>query len=1222
MKAHSFRSTIARSKRIFLHIVSATAIAALFFFLVLPQKAFADYSNYLKLFSGLSPSPDATLTVPSTIRRSYTDPTAALFDFKFNFQAAFPVSANKDADWHWQHIDKNKPNSFILRICDLDATSGAILKNTCIYTPVPSAKFVDNADTRVTGEPMCKQVNGATACTLPVGNEAWPKIYNYNAQITKAIVSTGGNGMGVGSTDSVTDNDSIVPATSFALRYQFNVIFGSNTFKNLSDGSAVDTTNKFKIGNATKYKADIWYCGDNGGGDQISDATTATYSQGDIVNTFNNLCGNNHPYFKITESAAFQMPATLASAIAQTGAIDTTGGATTSTNQKEPPSSTLPHCGPLNGALGTSGSFIGCFAWLAYYVIYTPVKWFAGLLGMLFDFFLGYSLNDASYRADFAVRGWQIVRDVSNIFFILILVWTGLSAVFNTGVNMKKVVSGLILNAIFINFSLFGTRVIIDISNVVARVFYKSVHVCEGPCEKNADGTFKNLKTGPGGVTPLSEKIIGSFNPQKIFSTAILNGDNATKNNVGGGVNGTVIKTDANGDVIAPKDTEDDPLDRNDYATYFIIVSLIATAILVAVAMMFWKTAFFFLGRVIGLYVAMIFAPFAVLTRGNMPLVGNIKELRWESWFKDLTNYAMLAPIFVFFLYVIYSFLDTDFLKISFGDLNNANFMTIVISITVPMLIVYFMIQQGVNLAKTYAGKIGEMVQSGAMKVLGAGAGIAMGGTAFLGRNAIGRGLSLIGNSGKQTTIGEDGKEISTTRAERWAANANNSWLTRKWNNTYGATQTGSWDARNVGVKIGGKDYKAGSTLFSGLGLSDKVSGVVGLGENKALGKDGKPGGNIMIDKKRAEDKQKELENRIQMTHLSDDQAKNAAALYKNKKIKEAENDWKEYANSADEVKPHADAAKAAAEAVKTAEKEFEKSKQQGTTYEQNVAQIKLADTKTKQIEAEEKLKKERDLFIKNIEETEDKELRELKKAKAVTAAREAEEKRLKDYKITDNKSFTAMMRAEYVENLGKGSFWTDTIGSALGKTIIGTIIGTLIPPLAPAIGAVLGGVFAKELTDDIVDRATGSRAKAIKAILKKAKTKPGTGNALVDMEERIQRHKDTALKAINEALGKNYGSYDEIKSEAEISEGILTRTAHLEEQKDKIVQELKTASGADRTKLFTDRAKVDRELNNLRDIEDKISRARKDIDDYKEKQKDKDDKKAADEKKKAEGVK
>lgn len=853
----------------------------------------------------------------------------------------------------------------------------------------------------------------------------------------------------------------------------------------------------------------------------------------------------------------------------------------------------LPSC----DITGSSGTFLGCIALVVYYVLYWPLQWIAGIFGQLFDFFLGYSLDDASYRADFAVRGWQLVRDISNIFFIIILVWTGLSAVFNTsGNNMKRVVPMLILNALLINFSLFATRVVIDISNITARVFYNSVEVCEGKCEtKDSTGQISNIKEGVGGYKPLSEKIVSAFNPQKIFSAKVLDPSNVTN-----------ISNQKQSSQSSIANNSSGTIDSIEYAGFFIIVSIIAAIIMLTMAMMFWKIAFIFLGRVIGLYIAMIFAPFAVITKGNMPLVGSVKELSWDSWVNDLTKYAILAPIFVFFLYIIYSFLDSDFLKIFPQDMQNASFFTNIISVTVPMLIVYFMIKQGTDIAKKFSGKIGEMVQAGAMKVVGAGVGLAAGGAAFAGRNVIGRTLGAIGKQ-EVTYKNEKGEDVKTTRAAQWAANSNNSFLARKWNNTFSATQTGSWDARNLGAKIGGKEYKAGESLFKGLGLSDTVSGVVGIGADKALGKDGKPGGNVMINKKRDEARQKELENRVSMSHLSDDDAKAAGAKYKNDKAKDAsEKNWEDHVDVEDIAKnsqtykdlkqKEADLQQALATSTSGAAK---------ATYEQALKQNKAAQDQT--VQQVKDLKKNNEAEFQQLKLQTIEELKKDKKYQASDGYKTAgtkEFERLDKYgKIKDNKSFTNMMRAEYVEDLKKSSFWGDL---RTGSGIAG-MLGTMIPILGPAIGTVLGGVFAKQLTDDFIDSATGSRARAIKAIIKKATAAPGTGNTLVDLEARLQKHKDEALEAINTALNTKYTSYDDVLPK-DAEEGVLRRIASLEEEVDKWDEVKKNTTGKEREDAIYEKAKAKKSLESLRKMDDKLAQAQKNLDEKKDREKDKED--------------
>ncbi len=890
MKARSVRRisiAILRScKRI-----SKTALLTLVFLFVVVgnvMPAFAQvgvFNEYVNLFDGTDPALKLTMQqavtvnapsgsvltqtpgTPTTTPQS-TTPAQALSYFKFNFQGSFKITNDQNKKWHWDHIKDFAPTAtskvFILRLCDVSASTGAVDENACLFSVVPYSTAPTNIDQKADGTPYCS--NGV--CTAPTETEPTTKIYHYRAQGVNGILS------------ALDDQYS-----------KFNVQFKISDLAPLSStgtlGTNITKANKFKIGDPTKYQADLWYCGDNTNG-QTLDSNTTTSS----IHSFNNLCGDGKPYFKIAQSEQFQMPATDAAALSQT---DTP---VTPVNLVDSPSSTLPNCHILNGAGPGEGSFVGCIAWLVYYAIYVPISWFAGLFGMLFDFFLGYSLNDASYRADFAVRGWQLVRDISNIFFIIILVYTGLMTVFSNKSNMKQVLPNLILNALLINFSLFATRVIIDISNVTARVFYNSVEVCEGKCVKAADGSITNLKVGVGNYKPLSEKIVSSFNPQKIFSTQVLNVENATGSTKG--VNGTVTFDDTSSD-----SEKTNPLNRNDYATYYIIVSLIAATILFAVAMMFWKTAFFFLGRVIGLYIAMIFSPFAFLSKGNMPIVSKIKEFSWDKWLSDTTMYALLAPIFVFFLYIIYSFIDSDFIT-GFTNVNSgSNFLETVIYIAIPMLIVYMMIKKGVKIAEDYAGEAGKLIQGYAEKATGfiggAALGVATGGAAFAGTRLAGA-LKLSENKRA---------DLMQQKAEGGISGRIAS-LRLGFNDK---AQTGSFDFRKTSAfsKISDTASKQ-----MGVKLNDKVSGLFNLGQ------DATKGGMKAVEKKEKDDAKKKIESL--KTDLKDTDAKD----FWNKKLsdiahKEAES------KRLEELKAEGKTAAEIAEMKKT-------NKFKDATYEDNVA--------------------------------------------------------------------------------------------------------------------------------------------------------------------------------------------------------------------------------------------------------------------------------------------
>ena len=916
------------------------------------------------------------------------------------------------------------------------------------------------------------------------------------------------------------------------------------------------------IGNTTTYKADAWYCAQGNNIPTQNDPSNPNYRM------FNDICGNGKPYFKIATSATFRMPQSAAEAQSQVPGtitpVDTT-----------PTQSNVPSCGFIDG------SILGCIAQVAYYLIYRPIAWFAGLMGNLFDFFLGYSLSDASYRAEFAVRGWQIVRDICNIFFVIILVWVGLMTVFKTSsYNPKKVLATLVINALLINFSLFVTRVVIDVSNITARVFYHSVEVCDGPCQKDAQGVIQNTKPGIGGYTPLSEKIVSAFNPQKIFSMNVLSASSMLPDN------GTTAQGGAK--TLSVGDSE--------YAGYYLVVSLIAALILFAIAMMFWKTAFFFLGRVIGLYMAMIFSPFAFLARDGVPIVGNIKKLSWNTWLGDLIKYATLAPIFVFFLYVIYSFLETDFLKV-YQEKIGTNFFETVVYIAIPMLIVYFMINQGVKIAEEYAGDFGKQVQGFAQKatgiVAGGALGVATGGAAFLGRNAVGRGLRLIGNSGKKA--GLDGK--ITTRAERWAANANNSWFARQGNNLYAKTQTGSWDARNT--KLGGLTQKAGGLLGGQMGVkfSDNVSGSI-----YGLGKDSGKGGVIEVNKKLAKKKQELFEKKIDMSHLSDDEAKNAAAKYKSDQIKKyGEAHWEDHIKEVDALKTLKAAMDAAKEALDTAIKDLDAKTKAGTATTPDRLAVNRAqkdfDDKKQAFDLA------KTTIINNVKQGKADTLKD----KASEFAQKKKEEELAAYKIKDAASFGNMMRAEYVNGLQNASFMKKLLEgidltnptSMIGATA-GIAIATLIPPLAPVVVAAMTTAIAKELTDEAVYAATGSNGKAVKAINKKAKSKAGTGNVLIDMEARLE-----SLKAVvTNAIKKDFDKVTE--------DEILDYTADLQGKVDDLNDKIKTKSGTpdELKQARRDRARALDELDKLKNIQDKIARQQKDIDDHKQKEKEKEENK------------
>jgi hypothetical protein len=129
-------------------------------------------------------------------------------------------------------------------------------------------------------------------------------------------------------------------------------------------------------------------------------------------------------------------------------------------------------------------NWTGCFLTLYYNTLYTFSHFLVGLVGGLFDFFVGFSLSSNMYDYDtvtFIGDGWRIVRDLSNIFFIFILLYAAIGLILKLHhFDAKGIIAKVIIIGLLVNFSLFFTRIVIDASNVLARVFYNEINIQTG----------------------------------------------------------------------------------------------------------------------------------------------------------------------------------------------------------------------------------------------------------------------------------------------------------------------------------------------------------------------------------------------------------------------------------------------------------------------------------------------------------------------------------------------------------------------------------------------------------------------------------------------------------------------------------------------------------------------------------------------------------------------
>ncbi len=1164
-----------------------TALLSAFFLLALFAKvqyasaqvaadAQNDYANYLNLFD----DGQSGLSIPSAGDLIQDSTTNAVTGFKVNIDLGFTSNDSDTLKKKWEHVIQTTDQAFVIRACD------SANPNNCWINTIPY-----NTITTTNGSP---DLVGTSISPLYQVNTFTKDVYNNPIILSNFSVFSG---------PTKTGNFN---------SYRYN--YTRDTSGNKDEGT-VSAFNGLPLTNVNSVNLTVWYCADS-----VSNETNGAQAYqkiGNILNdkiaTFGTLCKGNS-YFRIGDPITITIPATTQGIAAQANTQQTTVSGTTNKDN-------LPECGVVPGL--QNGTINGCAAQLAYGV-YWLTAWLAGLFGGLFDFFIGYSLSDASYRFTFAVTGWKLVRDISNVFFIIIMVWTGFSAVFNTSkTSMKSVVPNLIINALLINFSLFATRVVIDISNITARMFYSQMIVCEQVnIDANGNCPPAQAKRSWGGYWPLSEKIIGSFNPQAIFKTSVLQPPSNTGANTTANFN-------------AQNAASASSTNARDYATYFGIVCLIAAFIMVFVTIMFFRVTFLFLGRVIGLYICMIFSPFAFLSR-DMPLLSGISTLRWSDWTEELTNYATLGPIFLFFLYIIYIFLSSNFVQqVGFKDPSGSFFGT-VLAIVIPMLIIFFLLQAAQKAAEKFSGDIGKRIQQYGERVTGAATGtafgLATGGAGFLGRNVAGRAMQAYGNSTTGKKVMVDGKEVDETRAMRLAARSATSWSARQQNNFLRWGQTSSWNAGNAGVKVGGKEYTLNTGISKGLGalgvktnnLAEKLSYV---------GKDAGKGGILAVDKKRVEDRQKEIENRIKFDHLSDDQAKAVWEQYKQDHINKAsataaEKTWQDHVNEEPAVK-------SAAENLARIEKEntdlknerlnleseetalTKKVAEASTPSEHDRYQNQLTQNKSKQAANRTALaanENNRTTAAAQLDTVRTSTVDDLKKdgkyrqseayAKAQEKSTQEEETRLNKYgKIKNGKALTAAMRAEYAEDLRQKSFWLEDGKPRYLPGSLGAATAAALTAVLPGFGALIGLAVLKNMTGGLIDNKFGTiDSKATKKIVDGFKSSQGKGNKEARLSTELDEINNQIKKSVEVHFGSNApkGDADSWTTDV-IEQGLAGHTFVLQKEVNAIRAEIAAAKAAgdeirEREKAVEARVK-EKQIEKLNKIIEEKKRVQNELD-------------------------
>ncbi|HEY1037097.1 MAG TPA: hypothetical protein VGE62_00780 [Candidatus Paceibacterota bacterium] len=486
----------------------------------------------------------------------------------------------------------------------------------------------------------------------------------------------------------------------------------------------------------------------------------------------------------------------------QTGAVMTGQAVGTNVNAQETGSDAPDAIVCIETTVGVvSGiSIEGCAARVAF-IFLQFTSWFVYFAAIAFNASLDFGLNMTSFMESFPIveLGWRTFRDLTSIFFVFIILYIAINTILgNSSYGIKALLGKVIIGAILINFSLFFTKVVIDLSNVAALQFYAKIM-------ESAEKHDTTASTGEGGSKP-----VGQWNSGISAQFANAMGLQ-TVWNTDAGVSGT------------------QKLALN--AGNFIIVGFMGGIFMLSTAAVFLAGAIMFIIRSLVFVFLMTLSPLAFMGNILPSTKGYVKD-----WWSKLYANAIFAPVYMALMYVTLAMVlgpdsksKANFIDMFRGDFNFSN--------TVMTFIILNGLMLGCLLT---ASKLGATGAGWASSV----AGKATFGTAgWLGRNSAGRIASLGADRFAQSSMAGSFLGRQALRGMRGVGNSSfdvrGKDFMKKYNLGKGAEKgfSGTQDDKQKYLEDYGKSLgKAGKAKFTENQLSKPTLGGLINRRNKTVG--------------------------------------------------------------------------------------------------------------------------------------------------------------------------------------------------------------------------------------------------------------------------------------------------------------------------------------------------------------------------------------------------
>ncbi len=433
------------------------------------------------------------------------------------------------------------------------------------------------------------------------------------------------------------------------------------------------------------------------------------------------------------------------------------GGYTTNTN------GTVNQNAQSNTTSNLSAIIMGALSGISYFIL-TAMGWLLWLSGMLLNLVLDQTI--IKFTANIGTMtgintAWKVIRDVMNMFFIFILLYNAIMIIIsqkNRG-DIQKIVGGIVITALLINFSMFFTKVIIDASNIATIGFYNSIinagqsTVITTGTDSSGNPLTSNLRMG----------ISGAFaNALHITSFYSSNG-----------------------------------IANQPAPSSMVIIYLGGAILFLIVAFVLFAIAAMFVIRYVAFILLLMFSPLGFIGFGLPQLKG-----AQDDWWKILKGQAIFAPLYMFLTWVILTLMGSDgFIPKSgaLADINNAADPTAqmgAIALIINFAVIIILIIFSLTKSKEYAEQGSKYLSQATGKLTAFAGGVAMGGSAAIMRNTAGRYANNKANDQDLKDRAAKGDKLAQLQLKTYRAAAAGSFDLRR-------SSAGEQIAKSTGVNFG-----------------------------------------------------------------------------------------------------------------------------------------------------------------------------------------------------------------------------------------------------------------------------------------------------------------------------------------------------------------------------------------------------------------------------------